>query len=247
MRHVTPRGRPDQLTRRSVRFMITTTPFGRSNPLPAATQSSGSSTMTGPRRPRRLFASAAAVALAVTGVALAAPSAEAAPAPRTYTAVMTPATATPGVSTAYSVVVKNTSTKISALDRFSLMIPSGFTVTPGSAATSRAGWTGLVTANRGQGVHEQAPEVRPAQGPVLTVTFNATYQRSAAPPRSPGCRRPTERSSTRGSTRAAPHHSDTDPGRQPLRGHLRHSRRERPRRRPGHRRRAVRRGRQVPV
>ena len=157
--------------------------------------------MTGPRtRTRRLFASAAAVALAVTGVALAAPSAEAAPAQRTYTAVMTPATATPGVSTAFSVVVKNTSTKISALDRFSLMIPSGFTVT-GNAATSRTGWTGLVTATEVKVSTSKPLKDGLLKGQSLTMTFNATYQ-NAALPRSPGCRRPTERSSTRGSTRA---------------------------------------------
>ena len=55
---------------------------------------------------------------------------------------MTPKTAAAGQETHYSVVVKNTSTVISALDHFTLVVPTGFTAVPGTVTASpRGGWT----------------------------------------------------------------------------------------------------------
>ncbi len=82
----------------------------------------------------RAVAAVSALVLAGLGLAAAAGPADAGIVlrPRTYTAVMTPTTATPGVPVNYQVVVKNTSTVISALDRFVLAVPTGFTVSAGS-------------------------------------------------------------------------------------------------------------------
>src|SRR4051794_2609121 len=92
---------------------------------------------------RVLTAAAAAVVLTATGMAAVAAPAEGALTlrPRTYTAVMTPTAAKAGVATGYTVVVTNTSSVISALDRFVLAVPAGFAVTAGSVTAPRGGWT----------------------------------------------------------------------------------------------------------
>ncbi len=77
------------------------------------------------------WAAAAASLVVATALLSAAGTAEAVTLqPRTYTAAMTPATAPAGQETSYSVVVKNTSTVISALDHFTLVAPTGFTARP---------------------------------------------------------------------------------------------------------------------
>ena len=92
-------------------------------------------------RIRRVLAGAVGLVLAVTGLAVVTPAAQAAPAPRTYTTAMTPTTARAGVPTNVQVRVTNTSTKISALDRVILGVPAGFTVTTGAVSSPRGGWT----------------------------------------------------------------------------------------------------------
>ncbi len=94
------------------------------------------------RRTRLRFAAAASAAfVGLAGLVVTAPSAEATWTPRTFTAVMAPVTATHGASAAYAVTVTNTSTKISALDRFLLSVPEGFTVDSSTLGTTNAGWT----------------------------------------------------------------------------------------------------------
>ena len=89
----------------------------------------------------RVVAAVSAVALSGLGLAAAAAPADAGIVlkPRTYTAVMTPTTAASGVATVYSVEVRNTSTVISALDRFVLAIPAGFSVSTGAVTSPRGG------------------------------------------------------------------------------------------------------------
>ena len=89
---------------------------------------------------RRVAAAASAAFVGLASLVFAAPSAEATWTPRTYTAVMAPVTATHGAPAAYAVTVTNTSTKISALDRFCSACPKA---SPSIQAlcTSNAGWT----------------------------------------------------------------------------------------------------------
>ena len=116
------------------------------------------------------------LALGVGGSLATTTPVQAAPVPRTYTTVMAPTTAIPGVATSYSVVVTNTSTRISALDHFVLSVPSGFTVTVGTVTAPRGGWTEsldstgtTLTAATSQGVRHGL-----RKGEFLTMTFTAT-------------------------------------------------------------------------
>lgn len=116
------------------------------------------------------------LALGVGGSLATTTPVQAAPVPRTYTTVMAPTTAIPGVATTYSVVVTNTSTRISALDHFVLSVPSGFTVTVGTVTAPRGGWTEsldstgtTLTAATSQGVRHGL-----RKGESLTMTFTAT-------------------------------------------------------------------------
>ncbi len=124
-------------------------------------------------RTRRLFSSAAAAALAITGVVIAAPSAEAKVVPRTYDAsFVAPASATHGVASPYSLRVTNTSTSISALDRIRITIPDGFSVAPGSV--SAAGWTESLSGTTLTAQTRTPLRTGLRRGASLTVSFVAT-------------------------------------------------------------------------
>jgi hypothetical protein len=125
---------------------------------------------------RVVTSAAGSVVLAAAGVAVAAGPADAGLTlrPRTYSTVLTPATARAGVPTAYAVVVKNTSTAISALDHFVLVIPTGFTLTTGAVTSPRGGWTetvagGLLSATTSAPIRYG---LRPGES--MTVRFTAT-------------------------------------------------------------------------
>jgi hypothetical protein len=125
------------------------------------------------RRPARIVAGAALALLALAPVVTADP-AGAVPRSRTYTAVLSPTTAPAGAPTDYAVVVTNTSTVISALDRFVLVVPDGFSVTTGSVTAPRGGWTesvaaGLLTASTSTPVRSGL-----RQRESMTVRFTAT-------------------------------------------------------------------------
>jgi hypothetical protein len=123
-----------------------------------------------------VVAAAAALSLAALTAAVSAGPADAAfvPRPRTYTAVMTPTAAQPGTPTAYSVVVTNTSSVISALDHFVLVVPSGFTVTPGTVTAPRGGWTESLAAGLLSAATSTPLRTGLRQGESITVRFTAT-------------------------------------------------------------------------
>jgi hypothetical protein len=132
--------------------------------------------MLGRRFGARWIGAVTALTLGVAGSLGTASPVQAALVPRTYTTVMAPTTAIPGVATSYSVVVTNTSTRISALDHFVLSVPSGFTVTVGTVTAPRGGWTEsldstgtTLTAATSQGVRYGL-----RKGESLTMTFTAT-------------------------------------------------------------------------
>jgi hypothetical protein len=126
---------------------------------------------------RRSLHAAVVIALAAAGTAATAVPAvgHVAPKPRTYTAVMTPTSARPGVVTSYTVAVKNTSkVLLTALDHFVLTVPTGFSVTAGTVKSPRGGWTesvagGLLSASTSvplrYGLHK---------GESMKVKFTAT-------------------------------------------------------------------------
>ncbi len=124
---------------------------------------------------RRIVAAASASAIALVGVAVVAPSAEATVTPRTYTAVMSPVVSEHGASADYSVTVTNTSTKISALDRFLLTVPEGFVVDPLSLGADRSGWSVTLQSD---GAKIKATTSKPIRygvrkGDALAVSFSA--------------------------------------------------------------------------
>jgi hypothetical protein len=121
-------------------------------------------------------AAVAAVSLAALTAAVSAGPADAAfvPRPRTYTAALTPTAAQPGVPTGFSVVVTNTSSVISALDHFVLVVPVGFTVTPGAVTAPRGGWTESLAAGLLTAVTSTPVRTGLRQGESMTVRFSAT-------------------------------------------------------------------------
>ena len=122
------------------------------------------------------WAAAAASLVVATALLSAAGTAEAVTLqPRTYTAAMTPDTAPAGQATSYSVVVKNTSTVISALDHFTLVVPPGFTAVAGTVTTSpRGGWTESVGSGLLTAITTQPVKYGLRKGESLTFTFKAT-------------------------------------------------------------------------
>jgi hypothetical protein len=126
-------------------------------------------------RPVRVVAAIAAFALLALATFMAAtPAGAYVSNQRTYTAVMSPTSAPSTGPTAYAVVVKNTSTVLSALDRFVLVVPTGFSVTTGSVTAPRGGWTeslaaGVLTAKTGTPLRSGL-----RKGESMTVRFTAT-------------------------------------------------------------------------
>jgi hypothetical protein len=121
-----------------------------------------------------LAAVAAFALLGVTPIVAATPASAHAPKPRTYTAVLSPTSAPSAGSTSYAVVVKNTSMVLSALDRFVLVVPTGFTVTPGTVTSPRGGWTeslaaGVLTAKTSTPLRSGL-----RKGESMTLRFAAT-------------------------------------------------------------------------
>jgi hypothetical protein len=119
-------------------------------------------------------AAAALFALALASLVAATPADAFVPKPRTYTAVLSPTSAPSGAPTGFAVVVTNTSTVLSALDRFVLVVPTGFSVTPGNVTSPRGGWNeslagGLLTASTSTPVRTGL-----RQGESMTVRFTAT-------------------------------------------------------------------------
>jgi hypothetical protein len=135
-----------------------------------------SATGLGTRR-RRIVAAASAAAIALVGVAVVAPSAEAKPAPRTFTSTISPTTAQSGAQTNYQLTVTNTSGKVPALTQLQVSIPAVFVdVTSGSISSPRGGWsqtwnssTRLLTASTGQ------PARGLKGGESLTLGLSATF------------------------------------------------------------------------
>jgi hypothetical protein len=132
-----------------------------------------------------MFAVLGASALLVGGVSSVGTAAQASTTvvPRTYTVVMSPTSAVPGQPTGYSVVVKNTSTRISALDHFVLLVPAGFTVVPGSVTAPRGGWVELLDST---GTQLSAATGQPLRyglrkGESMTVRFSATDSTACDP------------------------------------------------------------------
>ncbi len=124
----------------------------------------------------RFTALAGSVALAAGALTFTATPANAGftPKPRTYSATMSPLTATPQQPTDYSVVVTNTSTRLSGLDNFELVIPNGFSVNAGAVTAPRGGWSESVSG--GKVVAKTSQPVRYAlrMGESMTVRFTAT-------------------------------------------------------------------------
>jgi hypothetical protein len=126
-------------------------------------------------RPVRVVAAIAAFALlALATFMTATPAGAYVGNQRTYTAVMSPTSAPSAGPTAYAVVVKNTSTVLSALDRFVLVVPTGFSVTTGSVTSPRGGWTeslatGVLTAKTSTPLRTGL-----RKGESMTVRFTAT-------------------------------------------------------------------------
>jgi hypothetical protein len=117
---------------------------------------------------------AAAALLALASLVAATPANALVPKPRTYTAVLSPTSAPSGAPAGFTVVVTNTSTVLSALDRFVLVVPTGFSVTTGSVVSPRGGWNesvaaGLLTASTSTPVRTGL-----RQGESMTVRFTAT-------------------------------------------------------------------------
>ena len=126
-------------------------------------------------RPVRAVAAVAAFALlALATIVAATPAGAHVRKPRTYTAVLSPTAAPSAGPTGYAVVVKNTSTVLSALDRFVLVVPAGFSVTTGTVTSPRGGWTeslaaGVLTAKTGTPLRSGL-----RKGESMTVRFTAT-------------------------------------------------------------------------
>ena len=126
-------------------------------------------------RPVRVVAAIAAFALlALATFMTATPAGAYVGNQRTYTAVMSPTSAPSAGPTAYAVVVKNTSTVLSALDRFVLAVPTGFSVTTGSVTSPRGGWTESLAA--GVLTTKTSTPLRSGlrKGESMTVRFTAT-------------------------------------------------------------------------
>jgi hypothetical protein len=126
-------------------------------------------------RPARVVAALAALSLAaVASIVAATPAGAQLRQPRTYTAVLSPTSAPSAGPTDYAVVVKNTSTVLSALDRFVLVVPTGFSVKTGTVTSPRGGWTesvaaGLLTASTSTPLRSGL-----RKGESMTVRFTAT-------------------------------------------------------------------------
>lgn len=127
-------------------------------------------------RRRRLISMSAAGLVAVSGLVAFAPTAEAAPAPRTYTASFTQPSApvAHGVSSDYVLSVKNTSTSISALDRIRITIPTGFSVVPGTVTAPRNRWSESISGQILTAKTSTPVLAGLRRGETLTVGFKAT-------------------------------------------------------------------------
>jgi hypothetical protein len=126
-------------------------------------------------RPVHVVATVAAFALVAGTSVMAATSAGAhVPKPRTYTAVLSPTSAPSAGPTDYAVVVTNTSMVLSALDRFVLVVPVGFSVTTGSVTSPRGGWTESVIAGVLKASTRTPVRSGLRKGESMTVRFSAT-------------------------------------------------------------------------
>jgi hypothetical protein len=127
------------------------------------------------RRPAGVVAAAAAFVLfALASVVAPTPAGAVVLKPRTYTAVLSPASAQSAGPTGYAVVVKNTSTAVSALDHFVLVVPANFSVTTGSVTSPRGGWTESVAAGLLSASTSTPVRTGLRQGESMTVRFTAT-------------------------------------------------------------------------
>lgn len=126
-------------------------------------------------KPAGVVATVAAFALlALATVVTATPAGAYVSTQRTYTTVLSPTSAPSAGPTAYAVVVKNTSTVLSALDHFVLVVPAGFSVTTGAVTSPRGGWTetlaaGVLTAKTSTPIRSGL-----RKGESMTVRFIAT-------------------------------------------------------------------------
>jgi hypothetical protein len=121
-----------------------------------------------------MAAVAAFALLALATIVAATPAGAHVSQPRTYTALLTPTAAPSAGPTGYAVAVKNTSTVLSALDRFVVVVPAGFSVTTGTVTSPRGGWTeslaaGVLTAKTSTPVRSGL-----RKGESMTVRFTAT-------------------------------------------------------------------------